>query len=482
MPLNTNKKILDLKTWDMCAPSPIANPANAFIIGSDGPAQGIMYVVNATTVWLYYPLEDAWVQLASPALSGTFGAGVAGTYHFLGPTGTAQAGTGAGQIVTNLTILADLSPKLAKPFKGRITAGTGAGQDFVITGNTTGANSTVFLTAPGGAPLSTAPDNTSVYALYTGKFYVLSAGTLAAGSFKSYDYATATWASLSNTGLLANWISDGRMCSTSAVSTAPFATGTATAGGSTSISNTAKTWTVNQWANFQVRITGGTGAGQTRLITSNTATALTTSAFAVAPDVTSVYSIEGNDDAIYLIGAAAVTLYRYSIQSNTWVTITPAVARSGVVGPGLSLHWIHSSDAPNWSNESNIINGRRIYSFRGNGSNLLDYYDIPSNSWVAVTYGRQVEVINTGASCAFDGKNRIICQISPVINQPVRFVAFDVREQALVPISSLLYPSGTITLGDKAVIQEYDDGVGEPIKFLYQLRHSGTEFHRCDLF
>jgi hypothetical protein len=81
MPTNLNKKMLDLKTWDMCTPCPVATAANTFVIGSDGPDQGLMHVVNATTVWWYSPLEDGWVQLASPALAGTFGTGVCGGYH-----------------------------------------------------------------------------------------------------------------------------------------------------------------------------------------------------------------------------------------------------------------------------------------------------------------------------------------------------------------------------------------------------------------
>lgn len=68
--------------------------------------------------------------------------------------------------------------------------------------------------------------------------------------------------------------------------------GTATAGGATTLTNSAETWTVDQWANHVVRITSGTGSGQTRIIASNTATVLTVvAAWTVNPDATSVYTI-----------------------------------------------------------------------------------------------------------------------------------------------------------------------------------------------
>ena len=69
-------------------------------------------------------------------------------------------------------------------------------------------------------------------------------------------------------------------------------TGTATAGGATTLTNSAESWTVNEYAGFELRITAGTGSGQRRTIASNTATILTVSvAWATNPDATSVYAV-----------------------------------------------------------------------------------------------------------------------------------------------------------------------------------------------
>lgn len=72
-------------------------------------------------------------------------------------------------------------------------------------------------------------------------------------------------------------------------------TGTATAGAGTTITDSGASWGTTQFVGSYVRITGGTGAGQVRRITSHTGTVLTVSpAWGTNPDNTSVYSIAGN--------------------------------------------------------------------------------------------------------------------------------------------------------------------------------------------
>jgi len=69
--------------------------------------------------------------------------------------------------------------------------------------------------------------------------------------------------------------------------------GSATA---TSLTDASGGWLADQWAGNRVVLTGGTGAGQTRLIASNTADTLTiTQAWDTVPDSTSSYQIRLND-------------------------------------------------------------------------------------------------------------------------------------------------------------------------------------------
>lgn len=68
--------------------------------------------------------------------------------------------------------------------------------------------------------------------------------------------------------------------------------GTASAGANTSLTDSTKTWTANDYEDMVVKITGGTGSGQYRSITSNTTDTLTVSvAWDTNPDATSTYKI-----------------------------------------------------------------------------------------------------------------------------------------------------------------------------------------------
>lgn len=74
-------------------------------------------------------------------------------------------------------------------------------------------------------------------------------------------------------------------------STTVLISGTATAGGNTTITDSAATWGTTQYVDKWVEITGGTGIGQTRKIISHTGTALTVAAWTTNPDSTSTYRI-----------------------------------------------------------------------------------------------------------------------------------------------------------------------------------------------
>lgn len=68
--------------------------------------------------------------------------------------------------------------------------------------------------------------------------------------------------------------------------------GTASDGAVGSLTDTGEAWTINTYADYSVLIWSGTGAGQIRVIASNTADVLTvTDDFTTAPDATSKYEI-----------------------------------------------------------------------------------------------------------------------------------------------------------------------------------------------
>ena len=74
----------------------------------------------------------------------------------------------------------------------------------------------------------------------------------------------------------------------------------------TTLNDTAKSWTVNEFTDKVLMITAGTGQGQFRMIASNTATEITiTAAFATTPDATSQYSIADEGWLYLYVGGTA---------------------------------------------------------------------------------------------------------------------------------------------------------------------------------
>lgn len=458
---NGNRPILDLKKWEMCAPAPNGTQPGAFVVSSRHFRQQQMFVRSSTDATMYNPSEDGWVTLPSPALAGTFGAGASGTAGAWS-TGstvgvaslTATAGT-TSTIATNQTLARDL-----RGYKVLIMAGPNNGAVLDIVSNTIGANAVITV-----ATQASAFSASTVYRLLTPRFYVVGAGTLAAGSFRVYDFATNTWTTLSQTGLPASIATDGKLVATPSMvdgAFKQFATGTATSATGTTLTQTGKTWTASQWINYQVRITGGTGAGQIRSITANTADTLTVAAWTTNPDATSTFAIEGNDNFLYYLGNSAVTMYRYDIAANTWSTLSPGVARGGAPSVGMSAHWVHSAPETDWNNESAILNGRFLYSFRGNGA-LLDRYDIAANSWSAVSYSPAVETFINGTKYALHGGRLYIQK-----DTTGRWFAYDFARSEMFPWSTALYPQGSPAIGDTAFDVVYKDGATE-IYYVYFL-------------
>lgn len=74
--------------------------------------------------------------------------------------------------------------------------------------------------------------------------------------------------------------------------------GTAESGTVNTLTDTEKQWTPDEWANYRVLITDGTGKGQERIIGSNTVDTLTVTVnFDTVPDATSKYEIR-NDSTV----------------------------------------------------------------------------------------------------------------------------------------------------------------------------------------
>lgn len=486
MTLTVNlRKMLHRKSAEYCTPNPAGNTAaGAFIIADKTSAMpgndGIVYFGGASVVWQYNADEDAWVQAPNSGIAGTFGAGACGALHAVfAPAGadrsTATAGT-TTTITTSLTLARDLGG-----YPIRVISGTGVGYQGMIVRNTLGANGVVTVT-PASA---VAFDNTTVFQMLTGSVWVFNPGAGAVG-FSCYDRATNSWTARSVTGLPTTFGTDGKLVATGGATSGPgwqgFVNSTATAGAATTLTDSTKTWPVNGWANSQVRIISGTGAGQIRSIASNTANVLTVSAaWTVNPDATSVYRIEGNGNYIYLLGNNAVTLYRYDRSANTWSTLSPTTARAAAPGAGFSANWIDGIEDEDWVSETYGVHygtivrqpGRYIYSLRGGASNVLDVYDLAANAWInALPYAMQNETFGAGSSAVDLGGSIYIQK-----DATGRIYRFDVAKNVLKPFVQNPVPQGAAVVGDKIFMTTYVEGATK-VLYLYALGSTRAELTR----
>lgn len=482
---NKLSKLLHPKIWEQRTPCPAAAASGAFVVSDKlnlTPKAPAIFVASASSIWRYEGMEDGWQQLPNSGATGVFGPGACGEVRGLGAMGgtftqTATGGT-TTTINTNRTIVMSLVGR-----RVRVIAGSGMGYEGTVSKNTLGTNSVVTVTPTS----SVAFDATTQYQIYSSSFWFFNPGTTAVG-FSVYDFATNAWTSRSVTNLPTAFGTDGVLVGTPAAAAGPFATGTLTSATSTTAVNSGKSWATNMWANYQLRITNGTGKGQIRLISSNTATTITVPTWTVTPDSTSEYVIESNDDSFYLFGNASVSTYRFTVSSNSWAVLAPVSARSGAIGAGGSANWIESVSSwvlsPNESPESLLQsgsllkqNGRYIFSFRGGGSSTLDVYDIVSNTWVSgVTYGNQMETFSAGSSSLdVDGKIYIQKEATGRIFQ------FDLDEFRLLPFSTTNAVQSTAVAGNKMFALPFVSGT-DKINFLYSLQHSLTTLIRCAVF
>ena len=130
-------------------------------------------------------------------MTGTFGAGAGAVMMpAQGPRGVLAGGNTTTSIVLSTALPAAVAPnQLANKgnsngFKIRIignsAGGSGKTEMRYIVGNTGGTTPTIYLDSP----LSFTPQAGDAYEIRSGRLYMLSAGTLAAGCWKYYDIAT----------------------------------------------------------------------------------------------------------------------------------------------------------------------------------------------------------------------------------------------------------------------------------------------------
>lgn len=499
----TFKDIIDVPVWRPAAPLPAATAAGVSVAcdlrNSTRNAPFNYALVSATNLQAYLNNNDGWLGVGSPALTGTFGAGACCVFHpTQGPRGTLAAST-SGTVITLSTALpaAVGVNQLANAGDGsgffvRIidngAGGTGQTVTRQVVANTAGTTPTLVLDST----LGFTPVVGSAYEFRSGRLFMLSAGTLAAGMWKYYDTLTNSFSgNLATTNLPATVgtdsdlvaLSEGYAPYNAAVAEGFIGNVTATASSGTTITGSGMPATLqaNQYRNFQVRIvtdaTNPTAAGQRRRISSHTGGAtgvFTVTAWAVTPSATATFVVENDDDKILLF-TNQTNVYNYNIGGNTWDTTTwTAAPAAGAAGVSAAQSFGIAVDAANPPNARTS----NIFRLRGGNVATIDVLDIAggaNGTWTtAATYGNSGTLFNTGTSGAYDAVTNQGRYWYLAVGGTQQFMRLDLLNRVLEPWTILRYTQGAAVVGRKLSLAFFIDGATKAA-FLYAQRSTGTE-------
>jgi hypothetical protein len=446
------------------------------------PSAYMLY--SATALYRYNVKPDGWGLVGSPALAGTFGAGACCVFDpDIGPSGTIGAGCSTTKIVTSSVITTVAVNQLAgrgadsKGYIIRITGKTvGKTEEAEIVANTSGTTPIIYLKTA----LSFTPSNLDTFKILSGRVYMLSANTLAAGLFKYYDLATNTFSgNLATTNLPATIGTDSSIICLAeqyvpndrAPGEGFFGVLTATASAAGTLTGQAALGDAvvlqNEYRNFQIRITEDTAipaaVGQIRVIVSHTAGASPIYSLSAnwtnTPTATAKYVIE-NPRLIILFTSANVATFVYNPNTDSITNGTGTVAADAWsatyfgnrTAPGLGV-----TTFPSFGLSYDPLNQSRhsyIWSFRGAGTLSLDMLDIAgaiAGTWTnGIAYNGSGPLLTTGTCGRYcpatsGGKYGYL-----TFNNTNNFFRFDVQERSLVPYTQLRFPqAGTAAAGDR---------------------------------
>jgi hypothetical protein len=135
----------------------------------------------------------------------------------------------------------------------------------------------------------------------------------------------------------------------------------------------------------------------------------------------------------------------------------------------MSAHWVWDVKESDWTGENAILNGRRIYSFRGAAGAVLDYYDIAANTWVSgVTYSPATETFTTGTKYSYMEDFLYIQK-----EATGRWFSYNFATSSMEGWNTMLFPNGAALIGDTAFDVTYFDGATE-IRYVYMILNTST--------
>jgi hypothetical protein len=165
------------------------------------------------------------------------------------------------------------------------------------------------------------PNNTSVFVIESGVLWNLNV-VVARFGFQSYDILSDSWIQNNsiNAGMLAGNIGTDVAMDTFAETGSALVTRPALSATAMTVKLSGSTFNANIYSNYNMRVTAGTGFGQTRTIMSHTSSNDFTlnRALSTTLDATSVVDIVVDNDKLFMTGSAAASMFEFDAVENIW--------------------------------------------------------------------------------------------------------------------------------------------------------------------
>jgi hypothetical protein len=509
---NTFKKVIDRLLWAQVAPSPNAHAAAmsmASDIRNDTSRNPFIYTLHSNALLNRFNIvTKAWqVVSTTPLTAGTFGAGSTSAFApSFGAVGTIAAGatttsvtlTTALPTAVGVNMLANRGGSGEFGFKLRIIDTTaGKTEERWIVGNTASTTPAIRLETA----LTFTPATGARYELLCGRLFMLGAGTLAAGAFRSFEPASNTLANRSITNLPATVGTDSAilvmdelyvpydhnpgegMVKGATTYDTDLVALLATASAASTITGQAAggdaVVLANEYRNFQVRIvadpTTPGSVGQRRIIASHTAgpSAVYTlgTAWTTQPSASARFVIE-QPNLLVLRTTGNTTTYTYNYGDATVNNGTNSIAADAwsttYFGAGPASNAVGNLWAPSFGIQPDPARNARHsfnYFFRG-GAVTLDLLDIAGSitgTWTgAITYDGNVNAFGTGTTGCYSpfgqqGRYTYVnVYVASAVNQIYRF---DAKNRVFSPyVPTDFIQSGTAAQGGRMAAYAAIDG------------------------
>lgn len=172
---------------------------------------------------------------------------------------------------------------------------------------------------------STQPDATSRFVILSGAIWFLTSIALASGAvnLQYYDIISDTWINKTRSSGLMPILgtSDISIERTGEIS-GTFISGNTTSSDTRSMTDSGASWSLDRYANYQIRLNDPiTGLEQRRrIIGNNVNTIYIEKPWNIIPTTAYTYSVYGDTNALWVVGNAQASIYKYMIEEDLWTS------------------------------------------------------------------------------------------------------------------------------------------------------------------